>query len=118
MLIEEVVPVVDQAGTMSPKVREGAELIQLRLAEMQRLRFRIRQLAAIPRSQRTSVIAEELSLALFLLCRARFSVERLAGELRWLQQQAGEGVASASRVVAPTAPERVVPATHIAGAQT
>lgn len=118
MLIEELAP-YDCPSEQYRLEQEGAELIRLKLAQLQRVRLRVRQLASVPRSMRTEMIAEEMSLAMFNLCQVRFAISVLASRLRWLRlQRQGQQVASALRLAAPTASERAMPATHIAGAQT
>lgn len=114
MLIEEL-GAFDGTSEQYRLEQEGAELIRRKLAQLQRVRIRVMQLASIPRSMRTEMIAEELSLAMFNLCQVRFAIGVLGSRLRWLQlQRKGEQAASALRLAAPTASERAVPATHIA----
>lgn len=99
--------------------QEGIELVKLRVSQVLALRARIKELAAVPRAQRTDVIANELSLSVFRLYEARFMIDRLLNKLRRLRQQRnGLMLASASRLAAPTAPKSQQPATHIAGAPT
>lgn len=99
--------------------QEGIELVKLRVSQVLALRARIKELAAVPRSQRTDVIANELSLSVFRLYEARFMIDRLLNKLRRLRQQRS-GLMSASPLglAARTAPKSHQPATHIAGVPT
>lgn len=85
--------------------QEGIELVKRRVNQILALRARIKELAAVPRSQRTDVIADELSLSVFRLFEARFMLDKLVAKLRRLRQQRnGLMLASALRLAAPTAP--------------
>lgn len=67
--------------------QEGIELVKRRVSQIQALRARIKELAAVPRSQRTDVIADELSLSVFRLFEARFMLDKLVAKLRRLRKQ-------------------------------
>ena len=86
--------------------QEGIELVKRRVNQILALRARIKELAAVPRSHRTDVIADELSLSVFRLYEARFMIDKLVAKLRRLRKlRMGAMTASALPYDAPTAPK-------------
>jgi len=115
VLVDEVACVEGTESKHHRLEQEGFELIRLQAAKLPPLRRKIRELGRIPSTKRNSLVAEELSLAVFQLCQVRFAMGVLADRLRWLQlQRKGEQVAPALRLAARTAPKSQQPATHIA----
>lgn len=64
---------------------EGIELVNRRIAQIQQLRARIRQLAASHNATRTLTVADELSLAQFRLYEAKFMLDALVARLKQLR---------------------------------
>ena len=69
-----------------PDETEGIELVNRRIAQIQQLRARSRQLAAAHNADRTVTSADELSLAQFRLYEAKFMLDRLVARLKHLQR--------------------------------
>lgn len=67
--------------------QEGIELVKRRIQQILTLRVRIKELAAVPRSKRTDMIADELSLCVFRIYEARFMIDKLLVQLRQLRSQ-------------------------------
>jgi len=65
---------------------EGIELVNRRIAQIQQLRARIRQLAATHYATRTLTLADELSLAQFRLYEAKFMLDALVTSLKRLRR--------------------------------
>ena len=61
---------------------EGVALINAKLAAIQRKRVELGRLGRIPRSQRSSLHAEQISLAWFQLAQLRFALGTLTAHLR------------------------------------
>lgn len=95
---------------------EGVALVRIKLAAIQRARVRLWQLAQTPRSKRSSLHADEISLAWFHLGQLQFALGILVRHLREFRDgRRRKEMASALRLAAHTAPRSPRPATHIAG---
>lgn len=67
--------------------REGIYRTRLKIAQIQQLRLRVRELAQARRVKGTSTLADELSLTVFRLYEARFVLDLLVNKLKRLRQQ-------------------------------
>ena len=115
---------IDDLGLPSERERleldhydaEGVALIRIKVAAIQRARVRLWQLAQTPRSKRSSLHADEISLAWFHLGQLQFALGILVRHLREFREgRRRKELASALRLAAPTAPVVPQPATRIAG---
>jgi hypothetical protein len=116
MLIAEVEAPIDPTGYRFSEEQEGIELTQRRIVQIRTLRARVMQLAQIPRSRRTDVVANELSLSVFRLYQARFMLDKLVAKLKRLQRERTQRMsASALPYDARTAPKAQKAAMCVAG---
>lgn len=113
---------IDDLGLPSERERleldqydaEGVALIRIKLAAIQRARVRLWQLAQTPRSRRSSLHADEISLAWFHLAQLQFALGILVRHLRKFREgRRRTELASALRLQRPTATKLHRPATHI-----
>lgn len=73
--------------------QQGIALVNRRIAQIQQLRTKLRQLAVAASSRPTSRLADELSLTAFRLYEAKFMLDQLMVRLRQLQGRRAELVA-------------------------
>lgn len=67
--------------------QEGIELVNRRIAQIQQLRARIRQLAVAASGRPTSRLADGMSLTSFRLYEAKFMLDQLMARLRQLRDR-------------------------------
>lgn len=83
--------------------QEGIELVNVRIARIQQLRARIKQLAAARLNRPSVTLADELSLAHFRLYEAKFMLDQLLARLKLLRVRRAKLMAPAVPYDARTA---------------
>jgi hypothetical protein len=116
MLVCEVADPYLAADENFRQQAQAIEQARLRVEQLRALRIKLTELNKVPRSERNSMIADELGVTVFNIFNARSELAELKNALRQLRYQEAEQArarAPALQLAAPTAPEQRYPATHI-----